>query len=418
MGQQQLSYIKSFDGMRGVFALCVITAHWSLDLPILPIGWEGLQIFFVLSGFLITRILLNEREKPAYRPEGQFGGFMKQFMLKRVFRIFPLYFSYVLLMYALRYGLGDMKFIQNQTAELEVNGIWLLTYLYNFKDVLNHLLGWPMAESPFFTHLWSLAVEEQFYVFFPFIIYFVRGRALKVTIVAMIVIPFVTRIFGYPYLAAIAEANHYGHDWAILNIYRNFFFQFDSLAIGAAAAIFDVSKIKNVRVWFFVVLALIVGSYAYNGYLMMQVVYDNTDHIASIFKTGNSMSILGYINILGHPEMLTFNHQYIYVFSLVNLAGFFMVACSVQRKTVFKFLFESKVFVYLGKISYGTYVFHFAFMQFFLFLAKKFAFVPPSGHMYPVQVLYFLIYLGFLYGLAHLSFKYFEMFFLNLKKKI
>lgn len=416
---EKLGYIKSFDGMRGLFALLIIMAHWSLDLPIAPLGWEGLQVFFVLSGFLITRILLYERDKPKYQESGKFGGFMKQFMTKRVFRIFPLYFGYIILMYLLRYGLGDVKFIANQTSELEVNGIWLWTYLYNFKDVFNHLLGWKMAESPFFTHLWSLALEEQFYVFFPFIIYFLRGRTLKITIIAMIIIPFITRIIGFPYLQAIAEANNYGEDWGILIIYRNIFFQFDSLALGAAAAIFDIKMFRNPRMYLYAILAVIVGLYIYNGYEMMQVVYEgSTAHVPEIFKNGQSSSVWGYINVLGHPEILKDNYQYAYMFTLVNLASFFLIVCSVQGRSVLRFIFEHPVFVYLGKISYGTYVFHFAWMQLFFFIAKKFNLVPPTGQLYWLQITLFVIYVSTLYFMAHLSFKYFEMYFLRLKDKM
>jgi peptidoglycan/LPS O-acetylase OafA/YrhL len=414
---QQLGYIKSFDGMRGFFALLIIMTHWPLDMPISPIGWEGLQLFFVLSGFLITRILLNERAKPIYQNEVSFGGFMKKFMTKRAFRIFPLYFAYIILMYLVRFGMSDSKFFSGQTAELEVNGIWLWTYLYNFKDFFNHLLGWEMVETPFFAHLWSLSLEEQFYVFFPFIVFFVRGKALKITIVAMIIIPIITRIIGYPYLEGIAEANNYREQWAILNIYRNIFFQFDSLAIGAAAAIFDVQKIKNPRAWLFAIVAILFSAYAFNCYSLTQIADPSVKMLPKMYHDGESLNVLGYIFWMGYPEILKNNYQYAYMFTLINFTAFFMLVCSVQGNSVLKFIFENKVFVYLGKISYGTYVFHFAFMQFFFFVIKKYAFIPPLGHFLWLQVVYFIVYILILYFIAHLSFKYFEMYFLNMKSK-
>jgi len=337
---KKLSYIKSLDGMRAIFAVAVILTHWSLDLPISPIGWESMQVFFILSGFLITSVLLHERDKTIQHENPRFGGFMKAFMLKRVFRIFPVYFGYLFVMYLVRYGLADVKFFYNQTAELDTNGIWLLTYLYNLKDIFNHMLGWPMAESQFFAHLWSLAMEEQFYVFFPFIIYFIRGKALKITILAMIIIPFFTRLFGYPYLNSIAEANNYGENWAILNIYRNLFFQFDSLALGAAAAIFNVHQIKYPRRWFFGLLTLLIGFYIYNGYQLMQINDPSVAVLANIFTNEDSLSIFGWLNFMGHPEYLKHNFQYVYMFNLVNLVAFFMIVCAVVGQPILKRVFD------------------------------------------------------------------------------
>jgi len=415
---EKLSYIKSLDGLRAFLAFFIVLLHWTLDVPFAPIGWESMQGFFVLSGFLITRILLNDRDKNLHEGGAKFGGFMKGFMLKRVYRIFPVYFGYLIVMYMVRYGMADSKFFYSQTAELDINGVWLWTYLYNFKDIFNHLLGWPMAESKFFAHLWSLALEEQFYIFFPFIIYFVRGKALKITIVAMIIIPFFTRIVGFPYLQAIAEANQYNPQWAILNIYRNFFFQFDSLALGAAAAIFNIHLIKNPRVWFFALLTLLIGAYVYNGYLFMQFEGVNTAILPPHLTSGNKVNFLGLIYVLGHPELLGQYYQYIYMFNLVNWVTFFIIVCAVTNQPILRSVFENNAIVYLGKISYGTYVYHLAIMQVFFFMVKKFLFLPPSGHLLWLHFTYFIVYLGIVYFLAHLSYKYYEMYFLKLKSKI
>jgi peptidoglycan/LPS O-acetylase OafA/YrhL len=414
----KLTYIKSLDGFRAFLAFFIVVTHWPLDLPISPIGWESMQGFFVLSGFLITRILLDDRDKSLHQSEGNFGGFWKGFMLKRVYRIFPVYFGYLILMYLVRYSMADSKFLYSQTAELEINGIWLWTYLYNFKDIFNHLLGWQMAESKFFTHLWSLALEEQFYIFFPFIVYFVRGRALKITIVAMIIIPFFTRIIGYPYLQAIAEANNYSPQWAILNIYRNFFFQFDSLALGAAAAIFNIHHIKNPRIWFFAILSLLIGAYIYNGYLIMQFEGVNTAIIPSFLTNGNKVNLLGLMYVMGHPELLGQYYQYIYMFNLVNWVTFFIIVCAATNQPILRRVFENDAIVYLGKISYGTYVYHLAIMQVFFFMVKKILFLPPPGYFLWLQFIYFIVIMCIVYCVSHLSYKYYELYFLKLKSKI
>jgi peptidoglycan/LPS O-acetylase OafA/YrhL len=415
---EKLNYIKGLDGTRGFFALLIIINHWTLCFPISPIGWEVLQLFFVLSGFLITRILLNERNKPVYQAEGKFGTFMKGFMTKRAFRIFPLYFAYILIMYVLRFTLsGKSEFIEINTAELETNGIWLWTYLYNLKDIFNHFLGWPIVESRFFAHLWSLGLEEQFYVFFPILIYFIRGRALKITIIAMIVIPFFTRLFGYNYLQSIAEANNYSDSYAIILVFRNLIFQFDSLALGAAIAIFNLDWIKRVHLWFWLIF---VAMFAIH-WLHFDAIRNTIDlsHVPfDIFISNGQLNLIGYMHVLGHPEYLNVNNQFIYLMPLVNIWCFLLVLSAVRGKIVMAPILEHRFFVYLGKISYGLYVYHFAIILIFLKLLKGVINKNPGDLPYFIQFLLFFVFMAILIFISDMSFRYFESYFLKLKAKM
>jgi peptidoglycan/LPS O-acetylase OafA/YrhL len=140
--------------------------------------------------------------------------------------------------------------------------------------------------------------------------------------------------------------------------------------------------------------------------------------LPGIFTNGDSVNFLGLLYILGHPELLNQHYQYIYMFNLVNLVMFFLIVCAIVGQPIAKWLFENKAIVYLGKISYGTYVYHLALMQFFFYVVKRVAFVPPSGHFYWLQIVYFIIYMSLLYFISHLSYKYFELYFLKLKNKI
>jgi peptidoglycan/LPS O-acetylase OafA/YrhL len=113
----------------------------------LDLGWSGVDLFFVLSGFLITGILLDTRDS---------ASFFRIFYIRRALRIFPVYFLYVLAVLAFTRPAG---------------GWWYLTYLMNWKaghGVSDHYLG----------HLWSLAVEEQFYFVWPAVVYLVPRRRL------------------------------------------------------------------------------------------------------------------------------------------------------------------------------------------------------------------------------------------------
>ncbi len=405
----KLNYIKSIDGIRGVFCMVIIAAHWKLAFPITPLGWQILQIFFVMSGYLITRILLYDREK-----KKRFKPYIKSFYSKRTYRIFPLYFGYLFLMSAIRFIFKSSEFVQNQTIELKHSGVWLYTYLYNFKSWFNFHSGTPFEDTSFFSHLWSLSVEEQFYMIFPLFIFILRGRILKGFVILLIIAPQFLRMYGYPYLMSVNPDG----DWAILLIYRNIFFQFDSIALGAALAIFNFSWIRKPKVWFYLVLAAIVVVSFMNYPLIRNSQIDVTGLPFDIFKSDNKLNFLGYLNYLAHPEILQFGKQYIYMIPLVNLCCFLLILCSIRDTPILRRLFENRLIVYLGKISYGMYVYHFCLLIVFLKALRTILPISPFELPFIIQFLLFFVYLGIVIGVSHLSYNYFEMFFLKLKKKI
>ncbi len=142
-----LSYLPQLDTVRALAVLLVLWTHW-LPTWHTP-GSRGVWIFFVLSGFLITRILLKSRRET--KTENRHA--LYTFYVRRFLRIFPLY--YFVLFLAL-FG----------SALFRADWPWYVTYLQNFKIIM-------AGKAPVFgTHLWSLAVEEQFYVFWPLIALF------------------------------------------------------------------------------------------------------------------------------------------------------------------------------------------------------------------------------------------------------
>ncbi len=154
--------VPSLDGIRGVALLLVLAHNVSpFDEPrsvseqvaglFLNPGWVGVQLFFVLSGYLITGILLDSRKSPSY---------FRVFMGRRVLRIFPLYYATLFVVYGLLPLVGALpaSFVQDQK-----NQIFLWTYLVNWSGPL----GYGVAMLP---HFWSLAVEEQFYLVWPLVV--------------------------------------------------------------------------------------------------------------------------------------------------------------------------------------------------------------------------------------------------------
>lgn len=153
--------IAPLDGLRGLAVLAVILYHASVFEPpsggagaalraAARFGWAGVDLFFVLSGFLITRILWASRGSESY---------YRVFYARRFLRIFPLYYvSLLVLVLAFRVDAGESA--------------WYWLYVSNVKVTLD---GWPPAPL---SHFWSLAVEEQYYLVWPLVVSVLPRRAL------------------------------------------------------------------------------------------------------------------------------------------------------------------------------------------------------------------------------------------------
>lgn len=152
------------DGLRGAAALAVVLFHLSphlsttgLDRYVLYAvtpGWIGVDIFFVLSGFLITGILLDSRSE---------GNYFKRFYLRRAFRILPLYYAYLVVVF------GIVPFLRHPEPQWTSAGrAEVLSYAFYVQNFFQCLFPKAMSNSP--THLWSLAIEEQFYLVWPLLV--------------------------------------------------------------------------------------------------------------------------------------------------------------------------------------------------------------------------------------------------------
>ena len=159
--------IAELDGLRGIAILLVLGFHYKPATGPLTYlrgffasGWIGVDLFFVLSGYLITGILIDSLGKPHY---------YRNFVARRSFRIFPLYYA-CLVLYCVVYYLPsrvDLRdFLTNGSAW------WYLIYLGNIQTFLQN--SWPGASL--LTPLWSLQVEEQYYLSFPFVVKLGRRR--------------------------------------------------------------------------------------------------------------------------------------------------------------------------------------------------------------------------------------------------
>jgi peptidoglycan/LPS O-acetylase OafA/YrhL len=161
-------HIASLDGLRGLAFLMVFFRHYGMTSHLNQVwarfifsvcfgGWMGVDLFFVLSGFLITGILLDTRELP---------GYFTNFYARRALRIFPLYYTVLAVLFVLTPWLH----LQWHTGHLAY-----LFYAGNIAYNLNESLA-TVQPSVSLLHLWSLAVEEQFYLVWPLVVMMVGSR--------------------------------------------------------------------------------------------------------------------------------------------------------------------------------------------------------------------------------------------------
>lgn len=178
--------IPSLEGVRGLAFLTVHVFHSFAFGPFLgsvpggglyaygaQLGWIGVDLFFVLSGFLITGILLRTKDE---------AGWAGRYYLRRALRIMPAYFIVLLgTLYALPALMTSLEPIAQVPKE---NLGWYATFTHNLLNLRYD--GWPPGDE-LVGQLWSLAVEEQFYLFWPFAVFFLDLRKLRWLAAALIV---------------------------------------------------------------------------------------------------------------------------------------------------------------------------------------------------------------------------------------
>lgn len=156
-----MKYIPALDGVRALAILLVLVYHWFPEgqgINVMPNGPIGVTLFFVLSGYLISNILMEQQTL------GTFLRSFKNFVARRALRIFPIYFLLLGLLWVLKH----FSVVLNTDFYLHPGYYW--SYLVNYWIETNR--NWADALSPY----WSLSVEEQFYLIWPFFILLLSMR--------------------------------------------------------------------------------------------------------------------------------------------------------------------------------------------------------------------------------------------------
>ncbi len=160
-----MARIPALDGIRGLAIIAVVVAHYFAEVPhgfhALLIGWGGVELFFVLSGFLIGGILLDNRDGER---------FFSTFYIRRAFRIFPIYYAVLVLV------LLTDHWLRTAHSTWVVPSLTPLSYFTYTQNFVMSLTG--KVDGFWLLPTWTLAVEEQFYLLLPLLIYFVPRRQL------------------------------------------------------------------------------------------------------------------------------------------------------------------------------------------------------------------------------------------------
>lgn len=243
------------DFIRGIAILLAMGSHfnnvepndWWLKVILIPgqrIGWAGVDLFFVLSGFLIGGLIFEE-----YKATGGFRA--KRFLIRRVFKIWPVLYVYLfLLIVSGRYS-------------------WQSFLIQNLLHVQNYFLT-PTQ------HLWSLAVEEHFYIIFAFLLLFLLKRNINIKVFEVILPGTLFFVLALRLVAFLNNVNPY-------NVYIQTQYRFDALAFGISLAYlkcfyFDFFKrLSEYKVVFIFVVVSGVGLIvSFNEVLLFKMVFRYT----------------------------------------------------------------------------------------------------------------------------------------------
>jgi peptidoglycan/LPS O-acetylase OafA/YrhL len=367
MDNKNANYLSGLNTFRFFAAFLVIISHGHKSLVKLQVtnndkisifnkGADGVEFFFVLSGFLITYLLILEIKKTSTIS-------IKAFYLRRVFRIWPLYFIIVILGILLLVILFPLLY-HKPYFEFSI-WKWIILFICFLPNLATQLYPMGMLHP-----LWSIGVEEQFYLFWAPLVKKFKNKLLSVIVIFILLTSF---------WQIIIESN-----WLHFNDVWNGFFTFQKF------------------------YAMAIGSLA--GYILAnkKETYKN-----SIFNNKIVQLVIYTFIIIHLCITIPYNFTFAYKFFLAFLFSFIILNTVIQEKSIFNL--EKKPFIFLGTISYGLYMYHMAIDYLLRILFSKINLVAINSTM--VIILYQVFLLALTIVVATISFKFVEAYFLKLKFK-
>lgn len=302
--------LVQLDGLRAIAIIGVLISHfppthgleWTKGLPF---GVLGVRLFFVLSGFLITGILLDQKRSLLGGQQTSRNELLSSFYARRFLRIFPIYYLTIAVAYFL-----DVGHIRDVVG-------WHLAYLSNFEPaIFDGFPSEPKLRDPTTGHFWSLAVEEQFYLIWPALAMFVPNEKLKKILIFTIAAALVWRVTWILFVPKMASM-------ALLGCV-------DTLGAGALLALAIHERQANLHgllrrcaIWGAAIVALCCTAFEFGAFWRPSIV---------LIDTGAAL-----------------------------LFPYVIWRASKNTQDVLGKLLQQGWLVYIGRISYGIYIYH-AFM--------------------------------------------------------
>jgi len=350
-------HLASLDSLRGIAIILVSGQHFVYPRYYMPWGWIGVWLFFTLSGYLITESLLKMKVLSI----GQYFG---RFYAKRAFRILPAFVVFFTLSVAL-------YFIFRSGPSLGQFWIYLVTFTFNY---------YPPTGSVWFSHLWSLSVEEQFYLIWPWLVFFLPTNWLKIIAPCWIVVAPVLRLILPWFFGNLPTQT-----WLVC--------QADALAIGGCIAVFrdhlPGPRQSKKLLWIMTAVVLVIGLINY---------------FAGASAAGS------YWQTLGLPHDGEFNYQYVWSFSIINIWSAILILRCLQG-TALPFLNFAPL-IFLGRISYGAYLAHLPILGVYNYYLRPINAFSLRGFFI------FVLWLASVIIAAWLSFRFIELPFLRMKNRL
>ena len=306
-----IKYRPEIDGLRAIAVISVIIYH--LNENWLPGGFLGVDIFFVISGFLITGIIITEIQQNSFS--------FKQFYTRRIKRIYPAFITVM----ALMSFIASAIFIHNDFNQLRKTIELATAFLSNFYLGLTQgYFDLSANENPVL-HIWSLAVEEQYYLIFPLILIlaYKKFREIKALFIITLILFFILLATSF------IPANFYKEVLHQPNIYYLSNLRFPELLIGSLLAI-----------------------------------YHNFSNKAKLSKqVSNILAILSTLLLFSCLFLMNNDIAFIPGVTLILPCIFTaLIIHTTYQNNVIKLCLSNKVIVFIGKISYSLYLYHWIFI--------------------------------------------------------
>lgn len=349
-------YIKEFDALRALAVLGVMFSHYFGQISFSGIfGMGGVTLFFVLSGYLITQILLKEKEKMQidYTTNlSKLSQVLKIFYIRRSLRIFPIFYITLAVLFILN--------IDSARQFIGYHFFYASNFLYSFGLPYDHL-----------SHFWSLAVEEQFYLVWPLIVLLLPFRANKIVFFSVLVAGSLVFKMLMLYLYSVESlAIHFMMPSCI-----------EAFGLGAIVVLIAKKEIPKKWIMLCFFASLFIFCVLHAGLFI---------HVPHVFKIISAL----------------FGRFFFSLFSATIL----LIVLKGYHKGIFKQILLNRLLIFLGKISYGIYIYHMFMPGLFTYLQKELGFSLAGTGLHMV-----LNFAG-TFLIAYLSFVFIEKPVNNLKK--